>query len=108
MKLHNRHISYRTIVRLLLEDPLAKWTKPAAEFLADWYTEQENDWGIESNFDRVAIRCDWCEYENLEEVRNSYKIVATEDLNNFEFLEYLHDETTVFELENGHYIIQNF
>jgi hypothetical protein len=104
----NKRLTYRELVKLLLKDAGKKWTREAAEFLADWYTEQENDWGLESTLDLVAIRSDWMEFDDLAEARANLRTDATDLLNNWEFLEYLHDETTVFELENGHYIIQNF
>jgi hypothetical protein len=108
MKLNNQHISYRTIVRLLLEDPFKSWSIESAEILADYYTEQENEWGMEFTFDRVTIRCEWMEFENLKEVRKVYPYPKGIKLNNTEYLKYLEDETTLFKLASGGFLILNF
>jgi hypothetical protein len=108
MKYQNKRLTLRQLVDLLLKDTYKKWTIPAAEFLADWYTEEESNWGIEYTLDLCSIRSTWMEFDDLAEARKNLGSSRTELLNNYEFLEYLHEETIVFELSNGHFLIQNF
>jgi hypothetical protein len=103
MKIKNKTITYKTLVDLLSKD----FTKPAAEFLADWYSEEENESGIEIKLDLAEIRFEWKEFKNIKDLRAAY-FFKTADLNDEEMLEYLNDETTVFELETGHFMIWNF
>ena len=73
--------------------------------LYDYFDEMEETWEL----DPIAICCDFSEY-NLEDLRreypdhkNSLTVTSDEDL-----LSYLKDNTIVFDLDNGNYIIQAF
>jgi len=61
--------------------------------------DMEEQSGYEMEYDPVAIRCDFTEYANLEEIQSYYpKIESIDDL---------YDNTYVIEFEGG-IIIQNF
>lgn len=62
------------IAGLLMADENARWTRPAAYALAEYYQELENDCGEEIEFDHVAIRCDWNEYSTAADIAKTYGI----------------------------------
>ena len=70
--------------------------------LYNFLTELEEDTDTEIEFDIVAICCDFTEYEDFEELKNTYSNLNLETLEDFE------DYTTIIELDNGSIIIQNF
>ena len=49
--------------------------------LFDYLEHLEEDCGIELEYDPVAFRCDYNEYENFEELKRDYNV---EDLNELE------------------------
>ena len=69
-----RTLSTTDVAHLLMQDEYAKWSRPAAYALADYYQNLENETGEEMDFDAVAIRCDWNEYETLEQIAEAYSI----------------------------------
>lgn len=101
-------LSTSEIIDLLLADEYAKWSLSAAQTLAEYYEELELDSGQELELDRVLIRTEWSEYDSLADIRSAYKNSCNEDYTDQEFLEWLADETTFFELENKHYLIYAF
>ena len=66
--------------------------------LYDYLTELEEDCGGESEFDLVAIRCEYSEYESAKDAANEYAKTTLE----------LFDCTTVIPLPQGGVIIRNF
>ena len=89
----------------LLKDDYASWTYDGARALYEYLTDLEEDIGEQIKFDRVALRCDFSEYNNLEEILSQYDGIDT--------LEDLQDNTTVVEVQKYDltitgYIIQNF
>ena len=72
-----------------------------AKALFQYFEQYEQDIGEEMEFDPVAIRCDFDEYESLEDVKKSYQDIET--------LEDLQNNTTVIEIPNSdRLIIQAF
>ena len=57
---------------LLMADENASWTMAGAYALAEYLEQVEEDCGTEIEFDRVAIRCEYSEYESLQEWARSY------------------------------------
>jgi hypothetical protein len=108
LKLKNKNLTLADIVNLLLSDPHKVWSIPAAEALADYYTELENDWGIPLTFDRVAIRSDWMEFETLADARATFKSFRADVVDLDDWSEYLNDRTTVIKLPKGRLLVQNF
>lgn len=88
----------------LLNDDYANWSYDGACALFEYLTELEEDTGEQIEFDRVALRCDFSQYDNLEDILSQYDGIDT--------LEDLQDNTTVIEIKpikviKG-YIIQSF
>jgi len=79
-----------------------------------YYQQAEEDTGEEMELDVIAICCDWTEYDSIEEAAEAYGWEREEpadersDINDRKALEFLTDETTVLELDNGHVIVLNY
>ena len=72
-----------------------------AKALFEYFEQYEQDCDMEIEFDPVGIRCDFDEYENLEDVKKSYQDIET--------LEDLQNHTTVIEIpETDRLIIQAY
>jgi hypothetical protein len=68
-----------------------------AKALFEYFEQYEQDTGEEMEFDPIAIRCDFDEYESLEDIKKSYQ--------NIETLEDLQNNTTVIEIPNSDRLI---
>ena len=68
-----------------------------AKALFEYFEQYEQDAGEEMEFDPIAIRCDFDEYESLEDIKKSYQ--------NIETLEDLQNNTTVIEIPNSDRLI---
>jgi hypothetical protein len=68
-----------------------------AKALFKYFTQYEEDCGTDIEFDPIAFRCEFDEYENLKEVKENY-----EDIKN---LDDLKDHTTVIEIPNSERLI---
>ena len=73
------------------------FTREGARALFEYFENFEQDTGEELEFDPVAIRCDFDEYESLEDVKKSYQDIET--------LEDLQNHTTVIEIPNSDRLI---
>jgi len=72
-----------------------------AKALFNYFEQLKDDCGFEIEFDRVAIRCEWNEYANIEEVLKEYDSINT--------FEELAEHTIVIEVPNTDIlIIQEF
>jgi hypothetical protein len=72
-----------------------------AKALFEYFEQYEQDTGEEMEFDPIAFRCSFDEYENLQEIKKNYK--------NIETLEDLQNHTTVIEIpDSDRLIIQAF
>lgn len=60
------------IADALRRDENANWSPAGARALAEYLEEMEDGTGEEMEFDRVAIRCDWSEYEGLRQWAEEY------------------------------------
>ena len=100
-------------VNLFLQRCPNSFSRPALFALFDYYGEIEREAKDEIEFDPVSICCDWTEYESASEAAEAYGWESEEaddeknDTSEREALQYLHDETTVLELEKG-YLVLNF
>jgi len=54
------------IANELMQDSNANWSRAGAFALAEYFEQIEMDTNEELDFDAVAIRCDFSEYESLE------------------------------------------
>lgn len=97
-------LSTHEAANLLKTDPHANWSRGAAYALVEYLEQLEADTGTEMEFDRVALRCDFTEYDSALEAAEQYTIWCdTEE----DALEYLQDHTTVIEFDGG-VVIGNF
>ena len=98
-------------VNLFLQRCPNSFSRAALFALFDYYEDLNGEDEIE--FDPVSICCDWTEYESASEAAEAYGWESEEaddeknDTSEREALQYLHDETTVLELEKG-YVVLNF
>jgi hypothetical protein len=77
------------------------FSREGARALFEYFEQYEQDTGEDMDFDPVAIRCDFDEYENLQEIKENYQDIET--------LEDLQNHTTVIEIPNSdRLIIQAF
>ena len=60
------------VAETLCADEYANWSRAGALALAEWLEEMEESTGEETEFDLVAIRCDFSEYESLQAWAESY------------------------------------
>lgn len=60
------------IAHCLLQDENANWSYNGAFALAEYLEEYEDSTGETLEFDRVAIRCDYSQYDSLEEWADEY------------------------------------
>ena len=74
------------------------FTYEGARALFEWYEQLENETGEQIEFDPVAIRCDWNQYESVEECCAEYG----DDINT---LEDLQKHTQVIQFKHGILII---
>ena len=87
---------------ILFRDENAAWSYAGAYALVEYLEQYEQDTGEELEFDPIAIRCDFSEYESaIEAVRSYTDSIKTEK----EALEYLEDRTSVISFEGGIIII---
>ena len=71
--------------------------------LFDYFEQLEEEMENEIDFDPIAICCEFSEYENLNEIKESYSSV---EINNIDDLRY---HTSVIEIEDtDRLIIQDF
>jgi hypothetical protein len=102
------NLSTSEAAHLLLLDDNASWSYEGAHALIDYLEENFP----EMEFDRVAIRCDYSEYENAREAASQYSWEADkeqdEDDQEEDALDYLQNQTMVIELASGGVVIQEF
>ncbi len=100
----------------LLADENAAWSPRGAQALAEYLTELDDECGTETDFDRVAIRCDFAEYESLQEWAEDYLVASDweewvaeytddgeldEDALDEKIREYIHDNGHLIEFDGG-------
>jgi hypothetical protein len=103
-----RTLTQSEIIDLLLNDPYAKWSVDGAKALAEWYEELESNYTEEIEFDRVAIRCQWSEFNSLKEIREQYETAKNKNYTDSQFLEWLNDQTTILKLTQNRYLVGEF
>lgn len=59
-------------ISMLLQDQYAAWTYAGARALVEYLNDLDDQFGTETEFDRVAIRCDFSEWESLGEWAEDY------------------------------------
>jgi hypothetical protein len=98
-------------VELLKVDQYARWSRSGARALVEHLEQLEEDCGTETEFDAVAIRCDYSEHESALEAakEQGFKPEEDEDEDTKEAsaLDWLCDRTEVITFPEG-IIIRNF
>lgn len=116
-------LSTTEAAEILLSDTCARWSFAGAFALVEHLEEIEDTTGEEMDFDRVAIRCDFSEYDSAIDAAEDYgwsreaSILddddnirpddEVEEENNDLALKWLENRTSVIEFVGG-VIIQNF
>ena len=96
-----QHIMESQFVAGVVSDEYNNMSYEGARALFEYLEEFEDSCGTEIEFDVVALRCEWTEYENIQEALNEYIGIRT--------VEELRDNTTVIEIpESDKIIIQEF
>ena len=102
----------------LLQDDNAAWSYNGAKALAEWLDNLDEECGTETEFDRVAIRCEFSEYDSALDAAMEYhgfEYVESDDDNDDELieakesaaLEWLQGQTIVIEFEANTGDIEN-
>lgn len=101
------------VANRLWQDDNANWSYAGARALAEYLEDIEGDTGEEMEFDRVAIRCDFAEWESLQSWAVDYfggtgeAVEALgldpEDVDGREdtIREYIQDRGTLLEFDGG-------
>ncbi len=89
-----------TITQSQFVDEMSKkqhgFSYDGAKALFEHLTQYEEDCDKELEFDPIAFRCEYSEYNNLEEVKNDYDV---------EDLEHLEQNTIVIKVPNSEKLI---
>ena len=74
-------LSTNEVTHILLQDDNAAWSYNGAKAMAEYLEQYEEDCETELELDVVAIRCDFSEYESLQDWATDYftadQLVAT-------------------------------
>lgn len=105
-------LSTSQIADRLIADTNAGWSWAGAKALAEYLEQLDEDMGEETEFDGVAIRCEYSEYESaIDAVSNYDDFEPDEDADDDEkeeaALEWLRYRTSVIEFDGG-VIIRDF
>ncbi len=90
--------------KALTHDEYANWTRSGAFALVEYLEQIEEDCGTSIEFDPVALRCEFTEYESAIDAAAEYTSEFTTEA---DALEYLEDHTSVITYDGG-VIIQDF
>ena len=90
--------------KALTHDEYANWTRSGAFALVEYLEQIEKDCGTSIEFDPVALRCEFTEYESAIDAAAEYTSEFTTEA---AALEYLEDHTSVITYDGG-VIIQDF
>lgn len=90
--------------KALTHDEYANWTRSGAFALVEYLEQIEEDCGTSIEFDPVALRCEFTEYESAIDAAAEYTSEFTTEA---AALEYLEDHTSVITYDGG-VIIQDF
>ena len=90
---------------LLKADTNANWSRSGAFALVEYLEQMEEDTGTEIEFDAVAIRCDYSEYDSALEAADDQGYEPNPNLDDddkeADALAWLQDHTQVIEFEGG-------
>jgi hypothetical protein len=99
-------LSKSQVVDALLQDEYAGWSYNGAVALTEMLFEYEDSTGVQIELDPIAWRCEYSEYESLEEWAKEY-FGEDEDEHPCNIAEYIRDRGELIEFEGG-IIVQQF
>lgn len=104
-----QNLNTNQAIKLLRVDEYAHWSWSGAEALVEYLEDLEDSTNTKIEFDTVAIRCEFSEYESVLEAVEHYDFIPSDDKDEIEAdaLKYLEERTTVIQFEGG-IIIQEF
>ena len=93
-----------TITKYQFSDEMVKhgFSYDGSKALFNYLEQLEEDCDTKIEFDPVALRCDYNEYDNLKECLTAYDNISCCELKSIEDLK---DYTTVIEVDNSEKII---
>ena len=88
-----------TVTEYTFTDEMIKhgFSYEGTKALFEHFERYEEDCGTELEFDPIAFRCEYDEYENIEEVKKNYQDIET--------LEDLEQNTTVIQIPDSDKLI---
>mgnify|MGYP003656505515 CR=1 FL=1 len=89
------------IANELKSDEYAGWSYAGALALAAYLDELDDDLGTSSEFDRVAIRCEFSEYASLADWATTYDHENLSDWTEAEIRQMVEDNATLIEFDGG-------
>ena len=92
---------------ILLSDNYANWTYSGAIALIEYLEDFEQDTGEEIEFDAVALRCGFSEYESVWDCVSDLIDIPDDMETENDALEWLQDRTTVIKATDS-IIVQQF
>ena len=78
-------------ISLLMADENAAWTMAGARALVEHLEQVEEDCGEETEFDRVALRCEFNQYESLNDWAEQH----------FSIADYIRERGQLIEFDGG-------
>ena len=114
-----KYVSESSFIDDLKSDEYANWSYGACKALYAYYEQLSDDIGEDIELDRVAIRCEWGEYDTCFEYASEFFDFEGMVFDDNSAREYLENRTTVLEAKtpnvtkNGigyitSYVIQTF
>jgi len=85
-----KNVSESMFIEEIVGDEYNSMSYEGAKALYEWIEQYEDDADTETEFDKVAIRCEFSEYENFEAVQSEYSDIKS--------LDDLQDHTSVIEI----------
>jgi hypothetical protein len=92
---------------VLMSDEYASWTHGATKALFDYYEQLSEDIDDDIELDRVAIRCEWTEYDTCvealrdhDEIQYQLYVNELDEDKEEQAREWLEERTTVLDVEN--------
>ena len=98
--------------KALTHDDYANWTRSGAFALVEYLEQMEEDCGTSIGFDPVALRCEFSEYESLNDFAIDYfhgslTGKGVDEKEPKDIRGFIEDRGTLIEFEGG-IIVQNF
>ena len=104
-----RNLSTNEAIKLLKEDDNSHWSWSGAQALVEYLEGLEDSTNKKIEFDRVAFRCEYSEYQSILDAAKDYDFIPPDDEDEIESaaFNYFEERTTVIKFEGG-VIIQQF